>query len=248
MGTKGALGSWPQAAPLGLPRPLPRFDLGVATRYAHDSHIPEMVQTIFYAMVVDNAAKLGLFHQLTMDYIDRRLRRAQASRRANPLLGAMPPGGPMGRRVSSFPTFRDTTHAAEYVKDNIRWSMRESSSLRLNLLSLHFVAFCPEFDHTVAMQFAHAAHIPEMVQAIFYAMVINDTAEPRLLSRETMGSLMLDLKELRWDIIEAWMLFVEERLRGAQVPRLVETVYNPWSRPEVTSRLRDAPLPSSDEE
>ena len=45
-------------------------------------------------------------------------------------------------------------------------------------------------------------------------MVINDTAELKLLSRETMGSLMLDSQELRWDIVEAWLLSIEERLKG----------------------------------
>ncbi|KAJ8419984.1 hypothetical protein Cgig2_021356 [Carnegiea gigantea] len=180
-----------------------------------------MVQAIFYAMVVDDATALGLSRRLTMDCmmwamwkldwgpvesklvdINRRLRRAQASRRAKPLIGATPSGGPTGRRVSSFPTFCDTTYAAEYVKDNLCWSVRESSSLHPNLLSLHFVALCPDIDHTVAMQFAHAVHIPEMVQAIFYAMVINEAVELRLLSRETMESLILDLQEMSGDVPE----------------------------------------------
>ena len=136
MGTKGALGSWPRPPPSDYRGFCPRFDLGEATRYAHDSYIPEMVQAIFYAMVVDGAAKLGLSRRLTMDCmmwamwklnwgpieswlvdIDRRLGRAQASRRANTLAGAAPLGGPTRRRVSSFPIFRDTTHAAEYVRD-----------------------------------------------------------------------------------------------------------------------------------
>jgi len=75
--------------------------------------------------------------------------------------------------------------------------VRETSSLRPNLLPLHFTAYYPEFDHIVAMQFAHAAHIPEIVQAIFYAMVINDAAKLRLIRRETRESLMLDLRKLR---------------------------------------------------
>ena len=119
--------------------------------------------------------------------------------------------------------------------------MRESLNLRPNLLPLHFVALCPDFDHIVAMQFTHAANILEIVQAIFYAMVINDTAELRLLGRETRGSLLLGLQEQRWDIIEAWLLSTEERPKDAQVPHIVEMVYNPWPCPAVTSRLRDAP-------
>jgi len=65
------------------PRPLPsdyhglcpRFDLGVAMRYAHDSHIPKMVQIIFYTMVVDDAAELGLSRRLTMDCMMQAMRK-----------------------------------------------------------------------------------------------------------------------------------------------------------------------------
>ncbi|KAJ8427499.1 hypothetical protein Cgig2_028170 [Carnegiea gigantea] len=194
----------------------PRFDLGVVTRYAHDSNIPEMVQAIFYAMVIDDAAKLGLSRRLTMNCvmwamhkldwgpvqswlgdIDCRLRRAQASQPANPPLGPALLGGLIGRRTTSFAAFRNTTHAAKYVRNNLRRPMRESSSLRPNLLPLHFEGLCPEFDYIVVMPFAYAARIPEMVQTIFYAMVINDVAELRLLSRDAMGDMMLALWELR---------------------------------------------------
>ncbi|KAJ8447869.1 LOW QUALITY PROTEIN: hypothetical protein Cgig2_012004 [Carnegiea gigantea] len=179
------------------PRPLPPdyrglcpcFDLGVAMRYAQDSNIPEMVQIIFYAMVVDDAAELGLAQRLTIDYVI-----AQASRLANPSASPVLAGGPSRGRTTSFPTFRDTTHVVEYIRDSLCWSVRESSSLRPNLLPLHFVALCPDFDHIVAMQFAHTAHIPEM--AILFAIVINDATDLRLLSRETRRSLMLDLQEL----------------------------------------------------
>jgi len=216
-----------------------------------------MVQVIFYAMVIDDAAELGLSCRLTMDCvmwamqkldwglveawlgdIDRKLRRAQASQPANPT----------GGMTTSFPTFRDTTHVVECVRDNLCWSVWESSSLCLNLLPLQFEGLCPEFAHTVAMQFAHATRIPEMVQAIFYAMVISDAAELRLSSRDAMGNMMLELQELRWDIVEVWLLSIDERLRDAQIPRLVKMVYNPRPRPEVTSRLRDTPPLSSDEE
>ncbi|KAJ8441233.1 hypothetical protein Cgig2_033957 [Carnegiea gigantea] len=78
-------------------------------------------------------------------------------------------------------------------------------------------------------------------------MVINDAAELRLLSRGPRGSLMLDLHELRWYIIEVWLLSIEERLKDTQVPCLVKMIYNPQLRPEVTSRLRDTPPLSSDE-
>ncbi|KAJ8420401.1 hypothetical protein Cgig2_028073 [Carnegiea gigantea] len=119
--------------------------------------------------------------------------------------------------------------------------MRESSYLHPRLLPLNFHSLCPEFKLLVAMQFARTAHIPEMVQAIFYAMVINEVAELGLSSRDAMGHMMLDLRELRWNIVDSWLQDIDERLRDAQVPRLVEMVYNPQPRPEVTSRLRGTP-------
>jgi len=85
--------------------------------------------------------------------------------------------------MASFLTFLDTTHAAEYVRDNFHWPLRESSSLRSKLLPLNFHGLCPNFDLLVAMQFTHMAHIPEMVQAIFYAMVINKAVELKLSSK-----------------------------------------------------------------
>ena len=85
-------------------------------------------------------------------------------------------------------------------------SVRESSKLRTNLLPLNFAGLCPKFDHPTAMQFAHAAHIPDMVQAIFHAMEINDVAKLGLLSRDAIGCMTLDRRELKWDIIEAWLL------------------------------------------
>ncbi|KAJ8426886.1 hypothetical protein Cgig2_002734 [Carnegiea gigantea] len=67
------------------------------------------------------------------------------------------------------------------------------------------------------MQFAQATHIPEMVQAVFYAMVINDAARLRLIRRETGESLVSDLWKLRWGVIEAWLLGdVLEGLAGPQ--------------------------------
>ena len=87
-----------------------------------------------------------------------------------------------------------------------------------------------------------------MVQATFYAMMINEVAELGLLSRDAIGPMILDLRELRWDITETWFQDIDERLRDAQVPCLVKMVYNPQPRPEVTLRLKGAPPVSSDKE
>ncbi|KAJ8426452.1 hypothetical protein Cgig2_031101 [Carnegiea gigantea] len=143
----------------------PRFDLGMATRYAYGSNILKMVQAIFCAMVVEDAAKLGLSCRLTMDCM--------------------------------------------------MWAMRKASAPNLS------------FSWRCSLL---TAYIPEMVQDIFYVMVINEVAKLGLSSRDAMGHMMRDL------------------LKDTQAPRLVEMVYNPQPRPEVTLRPRGAPSVSSDEE
>jgi len=55
-----------------------------------------------------------------------------------------------------------------------------------------------------------------MVQAVFHAMVINDAARLWLIRRETRESLMSDLRELRWDVIQVWLLFIEDKLKDGQ--------------------------------
>ncbi|KAJ8432949.1 LOW QUALITY PROTEIN: hypothetical protein Cgig2_020579 [Carnegiea gigantea] len=51
------------------------FNLDVATWYAHDSDIPEMVQAIVYAMVLNDKAELGLSCRIDMNYTMSFLRR-----------------------------------------------------------------------------------------------------------------------------------------------------------------------------
>jgi len=98
------------------------------------------------------------------------------------------------------------------------------------------------------MQYAHYSRIPE--KAIFYATVLNDAAELGLLSRITMDCMMSVLRELNWVVIESGMWGIEERLRRAQTPRLVNLIANPVPVGDLEEdlRLSDAPFASSDEE
>jgi len=61
---------------------------------------------------------------------------------------------------------------------------------------------------------------------------------------------MSALRELKWDVIESWPWGIEERLRRAHVPRLVDLIANPTlaGDPKEDSRLSDAPSASSDKE
>ncbi|KAJ8423976.1 hypothetical protein Cgig2_008751 [Carnegiea gigantea] len=142
----------PRSLPLDYHGLCPHFDLEVAKQYARDSNTPEMVQIIFYTMAYHGLRDMG-----------------HAKVELGPS-GSIAPGqcpkAPTSLGHSSSQSL-DKPRAEEYVTDNLRWSAKETFSIRPNLLPLHFTAYCPEFDHIVAMQFAHAAHVPEMGQAIF---------------------------------------------------------------------------------
>ncbi|KAJ8448911.1 hypothetical protein Cgig2_030767 [Carnegiea gigantea] len=205
-----------------------------------DFELPEMVHATFYTMLLNEAIALGVARdfmaeglksalvglrwssfEVWMSCVDHelreaQLRRAQGNRPADSSANLMLVDDPSRGRMSSFPSFRGTVQAAEYIRDNLRWSERETSSLHPNLLPWNFSAYCPEFNHIVAMQFAHATHIPDMVQAVFYVMVINDAVRLRFIRREIGENLMSNLQKLRWDVIEAWLLFIEDKLKDAR--------------------------------
>ncbi|KAJ8436130.1 hypothetical protein Cgig2_001157 [Carnegiea gigantea] len=96
----------------------------------------------------------------------------------------------------------NTKQANEYVQDTFRWHLRQSSALRLNLLPEDCHGLYSGFDVSVVTQYAHDSSIPEIVQAMFYAMVLNDTAELGLSCRIDMNCTMSVLRRLNWAIIE----------------------------------------------
>jgi len=52
------------------------------------------------------------------------------------------------------------------------------------------------------MQYAQSSHIPEMIQTIFYAIVLNEVAELGLSSKIVIDCMMSALQELKWDVIK----------------------------------------------
>jgi len=83
------------------------------------------------------------------------------------------------RKMILFLNFTSTEMAAEYVQDTFRWPLRECSALRLP--EVHHGLYSG-FDLGVATPFVHNSNIPDMVQAFFYAMVLNNVAELGLAS------------------------------------------------------------------
>ncbi|KAJ8436467.1 hypothetical protein Cgig2_000452 [Carnegiea gigantea] len=116
------------------PHPLPDdyqdlcscFTLSDAERAVLNYQLPEMVQSTFYAMLLNDAVELGI---------------------------------------------RENIGGIE-EKERERRKM-----LRLNPLSADYHDLCPGFDLGVATQCTQDSNIPEMVQAIFYVMVVIDVRQ-----------------------------------------------------------------------
>ncbi|KAJ8420923.1 hypothetical protein Cgig2_018954 [Carnegiea gigantea] len=91
---------------------------------------------------------------------------------------------------------RCTEMAVKYVRGTFRWPLREASALRPNPLPADYHDLCPSFNLGVATQYAQNSNIPVMVQAIFYAMVVNDAVELGVTSRLSMECMMWVMQQL----------------------------------------------------
>jgi len=149
-----------------------------------------------------------------------------------------------------FPNFLSTSQATDYVRESLLWPLRDLSSRCPSFLPENHHGLCPNFNLRGAEKYAHKSSIPEMTQAIFYAMVLNDAVELGVSSRVIVNAIKSVLRSLNWAITESWLRRNGERLRKAQIPYLIELVANPVSAGDLKedSRLSDAPFPSSDEE
>ncbi|KAJ8423526.1 hypothetical protein Cgig2_030021 [Carnegiea gigantea] len=155
---------------------------------ACDFNIQEMVQATFYVMLLNDVVGLSL---VSRDMAREKERQWQRKRERRPII---------------FPNFLSIEQAVEYVKENFFWSLRESSTLRASLLPENYHGLCPNFDHFVIMRHTHNSHIPEMTQAIFYAMVLNDPVELGLSSKiviDYMMSVLLELNGASWEFDRA---------------------------------------------
>ena len=101
-----------------------------------------------------------------------------------------------------FPNYTNIEMAAEYVRDTFRWPLREALAQHLNLLPADYHGLCPGFDLDVATQYAQDSNIPEMMQVIFYAIVVNDIVELGVTCRLTANCMMWVIQQLNWAPIE----------------------------------------------
>ncbi|KAJ8422576.1 hypothetical protein Cgig2_027657 [Carnegiea gigantea] len=77
---------------------------------------------------------------------------------------------------------------------------------------------CPGFTLPYADEAACDFDIPEIVQAMFYAMLVNDAVDLSVVRRDMAGDLKSTLNGLRWTTFESWLsvnkhAFLEVQLR-----------------------------------
>ncbi|KAJ8425106.1 hypothetical protein Cgig2_013836 [Carnegiea gigantea] len=95
----------------------------------------------------------------------------------------------------------DTKEMADHVRETFRWHLR-GASRPPHPLPKDYQALCPSFALLDVEEAACDFNIPEIVQAIFYAMLLNDAMELSLVSRDMAGGLKSILEGLRVNVTE----------------------------------------------
>ncbi|KAJ8423668.1 hypothetical protein Cgig2_009289 [Carnegiea gigantea] len=85
------------------------------------------------------------------------------------------------------------------------------SPLRKDLRSLYL-----DFDLATAEQATAHYELPELPQAIFYMMLLNEAEKLGLLHRSRLRSLEVAVTELRWGAFESWIWLFGDRVYEAQ--------------------------------
>ncbi|KAJ8446021.1 LOW QUALITY PROTEIN: hypothetical protein Cgig2_012365 [Carnegiea gigantea] len=149
--------------------------------------------------------------------------------------------------ITVFPYFLSTEEMANHIRKTFNWHLKRvtcpSQSLSENYhdLCLDFILF----DKT-----PHDFHIPEMIQAVFYTMVVNEALELGILSKNLAEHLRSALEGLWWFIFEAWRQLNKHALLCAHHHGQVDPRVRPGpvGGQGESSGLSDALPPSSDVE
>ena len=148
-----------------------------------------------------------------------------------------------------FPYFLNTKQAADYVKATFMWRLR-GYVRPPQPLSKDYRSLCPNFNLEVAEVSTQDFHTTELMQATFYATVLNDALAQGVACVYMADTLVPVLEWLNWGTFESWLESKREDLLRAHSQRLALSRANP--RPaggqEESSRSSSAPPPSSDEE
>ncbi|KAJ8432990.1 hypothetical protein Cgig2_029440 [Carnegiea gigantea] len=87
-------------------------------------------------------------------------------------------------------------------------------------LGSYYRGLCPYFDLDVAETSTRDCHIPELTQAVFYAMVLNDAVALGVSCVFVTDILRWVLECLNWGVLESWLKTNGEALHRAHSQRL----------------------------
>ena len=118
--------------------------------------------------------------------------------------------------IIAFPTFRDTKDMDDFVRETFKWHLRRASHPP-RPLPKECWDLCPSFTLADVEEEAHDLNILEIVEATFYAMVLNDAMELSVVSRDMDGGLKLTSKGLRWTAFKSWLSVSKRALLEAQL-------------------------------
>ena len=117
-----------------------------------------------------------------------------------------------------FPPIYNTREMADYVTSSFIWHWRSASRLSRPLHE-DFHVLCPWFLLSEAKGAAADFELPKIVQATFYATLLNEAVEIGVAHDFTAESMKSSLIGLRWSTFEVWMDCVDHALRGVQLHR-----------------------------
>ncbi|KAJ8434782.1 hypothetical protein Cgig2_033732 [Carnegiea gigantea] len=176
------------------------FVCAVAKEYAQDYEVPEFPQVVFLAMLYNDTVKLGVLRGWMIGELQWSALQVWVGCNRGGIMEARQQVGSDDLKEEESSGSDDQTPLSS------AGSEEESSTLWPSLIPENHHGPCPDFYLLVAMQYVHNSRIPKMTRAIFYAMVLIDAAELELSSRIVIDYMMSALRELKWDVIESWLL------------------------------------------
>ncbi|KAJ8420464.1 hypothetical protein Cgig2_031989 [Carnegiea gigantea] len=118
--------------------------------------------------------------------------------------------------IMAFPPTYSTREMANYVTEIFTWRRRSASRLPRPLPG-DFKVLCPHFSLAEAEVAAAESGLLEIVKVTFYAMLLNNMLELRVVHEYTVEKMRSVLVDLGWPAFEAWMRIMDLVIRGAQL-------------------------------
>ncbi|KAJ8442977.1 LOW QUALITY PROTEIN: hypothetical protein Cgig2_019550 [Carnegiea gigantea] len=184
---------WDQCGVAFSPLPLandfqalcPSFELVVAEKAAQYFQLPELPQVIFYTMLLSEAERLGVW-QNGARVLEARFQEdaKQEEGSSNAERATSPSDNDKERKnelgsppfVMAFLPLHDTREMADFVRESFRWHWMTATRPPRPLPD-DYRDLCLRFMLSDVKRAALDFELPEMVQATFYPMLLNDVVE-----------------------------------------------------------------------